>query len=186
MLNVQCSMNKPLLIRRSAFCLSGTVRAQEFSEEDNFSAEIGYVNKQFVTDFGNGEVFHENLFGLEDKFLHGFQLGIFYHPTFRLGEHFGVGCRTGLAYEQYLASGRPIISGEGDRYSLINQYHCGISKDYQNTQELVDAIDEMKNHPVPPEHIRSVAERFDYKVLTDQLLAVIEKCRAQFPGQKEA
>ena len=59
-------MKKSLLILLSAFCLSNTVNAQEFAEEGNFSAEVGYVNKQFVTDFGNGQVFHENLFGLED------------------------------------------------------------------------------------------------------------------------
>ena len=116
-------MKKPLLILLSAFCLSNATSAQEFSEEGNFSAEIGYVNKQFVTDFGNGDVFHENIFGLEDKFLHGFQIGFFYHPTLRLGEHFGVGCRTGLAYEQYLASGRPMgynKFSEGDLYIPFN------------------------------------------------------------------
>ena len=116
-------MKRTLLILLSAFCLSGIVNAQEFSEEGNFSAELGYVNKQFVTNFGNGDVFHENLFGQEGKFLHGFQLGFFYHPTLRLGEHFGIGCRTGLAYEQYLASGRPMgynKFSEGDIYIPFN------------------------------------------------------------------
>ena len=116
-------MKKALLILLSTFCLSGIINAQEFSEEGNFSAELGYVNKQFVTNFGNGDVFHENLFGQEGKFLHGFQLGAYYHPSLRLSEHFGIGFRTGLAYEQYLASGRPMgynKFSEGDIYIPFN------------------------------------------------------------------
>lgn len=116
-------MKKTLLILASTFCLSNAINAQEFIEEGNFSAEIGYVNKQFVTNFGNGETFHENLFGQEGKFLHGFQLGFFYHPTLKLSEHFGIGLRSGLAYEQYLASGRPMgynKFSEGDLYIPFN------------------------------------------------------------------
>jgi len=115
-------MKKALLILLSTFCLSG-INAQEFSEEGNFSVEVGYVNKQFVTNFGNGNVLHENLFGQEGKFLHGIQIGGFFHPTLKLGGHFGIGCRTGLAYEQYFASGKPMgynKFSEGDIYIPAN------------------------------------------------------------------
>ena len=87
---------------------------------------------------------------------------------------------------EYLASGKPIISGEGDNYSLINKYHVGISKPFADTAELVSAIEEMKENPIPEEHIRKVAELYDFRVLTDQLLKVIEKCREKHPEQKEA
>ncbi|MBO7068774.1 MAG: hypothetical protein J6W52_08875 [Bacteroidaceae bacterium] len=108
-------------------CASYSINAQGIIEEGDFSAELGYVNKQFVTNFGDGEVLHENLFGQEGKFLHGFQLGMFYHPTFKVANNFGIGLRTGLAYEQYLSSGRAMgynKFSEGDLYIPINSTIC--------------------------------------------------------------
>ena len=114
---------KKILLLLSAFCLSSITNAQEFMENGDISMEVGYVNKQFVTDFGNGNVFHEDLFGQEDKFLHGLQVGAFYHPTLKIAKNFGVGCRTGLAYEQYWASGKSLgynKFSEGDLYIPVN------------------------------------------------------------------
>ncbi|MBR3437812.1 MAG: glycosyltransferase family 4 protein [Lachnospiraceae bacterium] len=79
----------------------------------------------------------------------------------------------------YLASGKPVISGEGDPYSVVSLYGCGISRPFGSAEDLVEAINEMKAHPVSYEHIRSVAEKYDFKVLTDQLLEVIRKCEAE-------
>lgn len=112
-----------LFILLSVFYCNNELTAQEFLDEGKISVEMGYVNKQFVTDFGAEGVLHENLFGEEDKFMHGLQIGAFYHPTLKLADHFGVGCRTGVAYEQYWASGRTMgynKFSEGDLYIPVN------------------------------------------------------------------
>ena len=113
-----------LLFAISLFCASNAaLQAPGFMDDGKMSFELGYVNKQFVTDFGRDGVFHENLFGDEDKFLHGMQLGMFYHPTYKTSEHLGIGLRTGLAYEQYFASGETMGYDrflEGDIYIPIN------------------------------------------------------------------
>lgn len=66
-----------------------------------FGVTLGYVQKQMVTD-GNGEKLKEN--GVwpdgEDKWLHGFQVGVRIQPCFS----FGLGISTGIFYELYLSS----------------------------------------------------------------------------------
>ena len=54
-------------------------------ENDSYGVEVGYVNKQFVTRFPNGETLHEDLFGRENHFLHGIQLGAYYQPMIKIG-----------------------------------------------------------------------------------------------------
>lgn len=73
----------------------------------------------------------------------------------------------------YLASGKPIISGEESKYSIVSIFKCGISKEFQSANELVAAIDELKMNPIDADHIRSIAEKYDFKNLTNQLLKVI-------------
>lgn len=74
----------------------------------------------------------------------------------------------------YLASGKPIISGENSSYSIVNQYKCGIARKFETAEEILKAIDEVRMGEFTKEHIQAVAEQYDYKVLTDKLLAVIE------------
>lgn len=79
----------------------------------------------------------------------------------------------------YLASGHPVISGEGGRYSIIRQNGCGISRVFSSPEELVAAIRELKEHPVPAAHIRSVAGQYDFQKLTEKLLCVLAGRAAQ-------
>jgi len=61
-----------------------------------FGLQVGYVNKDWVTDFGN-YTWHENLWGQKNKRVHGFQLGFVYQPCF----NYGLGLHTGVLYEGY-------------------------------------------------------------------------------------
>lgn len=73
----------------------------------------------------------------------------------------------------YLASGNPIISGESSQYSIVSAYNCEISKKFNSSNELVVAIDELRQNPIDTEHIRSIAEKYDFKNLTNKLLKLI-------------
>jgi len=75
----------------------------------------------------------------------------------------------------YLASGHPILSGEDTKYSITRNENCGISRHYSTPKDIVDAIKEIRNGGFDSKHIRSVAEKYDYKVLTAKLMTVIEE-----------
>lgn len=75
---------------------------------------------------------------------------------------------------EYLASGHPILSGESDRYSLIINRNCGISKQLNSAEEIADAIIELADHPEKYPDIRSVGEEYDFKRLTEELIRIIE------------
>ncbi len=62
---------------------------------------IGYVQKQIVTS-GNGEKVKESpaWFDGDNKWLHGFQIGVGVHPCFS----FGLGFYSGIYYEMYISS----------------------------------------------------------------------------------
>lgn len=60
---------------------------------------VGYVRKQYVTS-GEGEKLKENIWGDENKWMHGIQMGFHLEPTF----HWGLGLYTGLFYEMYFSS----------------------------------------------------------------------------------
>ena len=75
---------------------------------------------------------------------------------------------------EYLASGHPILSGESDRYSIIINRNCGISKQFNSAEEIADAIIELVDHPEKYPDIRSVGEEYDFKRLTEELIRIIE------------
>ncbi len=58
--------------------------------------QVGYVNKDWRTDFGD-KVIHENFWGQLDKKIHGLQIGLNYQPC----APSGFGFRMGLFYEFY-------------------------------------------------------------------------------------
>lgn len=60
---------------------------------------FGYVSKQWVST-GGGAKFKENIWGDENKSMHGFQTGVYFTPTLQ----FGLGLYTGLFYELYFSS----------------------------------------------------------------------------------
>lgn len=75
---------------------------------------------------------------------------------------------------EYLASGHPILSGESDRYSIIINRNCGISKQFNSAEEIADAIIELVDHPEKYPDIHSVGEEYDFKRLTEELIRIIE------------
>lgn len=80
---------------------------------------------------------------------------------------------------QYLASGKPICSNIKMNYCLIEKYHLGVAKDFETPQEYAEAIlsiatlDEA-SYTAICDRVLEVAKEFDYKVLSDKLLKVIE------------
>lgn len=76
---------------------------------------------------------------------------------------------------EYLASGHPIISGEDGNYSIIRNNGCGFSGNFSSTDDIVNAIKNVREMNIPCEHIRAVAETFDFKALTKKLIDVIEE-----------
>lgn len=70
----------------------------------------------------------------------------------------------------YLAAGLPIISGEDNKYSVVNKYGCGVSKKFTSANEIVEMIEFMKNNPVNSDYIKSIAEKFDYSVIAKKII----------------
>ena len=83
-------------------CAFAGLKAQTvFSEHEDakWGVAMGYVSKDWRTDFGSGYTYKENLWGEEDKRFHGMQVGVFYQPCFK----WGLGIYTGLFYEGYIS-----------------------------------------------------------------------------------
>lgn len=79
---------------------------------------------------------------------------------------------------EYMASGKPIISTVKMGYSIINKYKCGIELDKGTSEELAEAILNIKNLKASQydelgNNARAGAEDFDFKVLTEKLIDVI-------------
>ena len=84
---------------------------------------------------------------------------------------------------EYMASGKPIISTVRMGYSIIEKYHCGVELEECTPEALAEAI--MKFHDMPlaerRQYGRNAAEGakgFDFEILTDKLLEVIERVTA--------
>lgn len=81
---------------------------------------------------------------------------------------------------QYLAAGKPICCNINMKnYDLISRYNLGISKEFQSTQEYADAILSLVRLPEDKynamcERVSEVAKQFDYKVLSSQLIDILE------------
>ncbi len=80
---------------------------------------------------------------------------------------------------EYLASGHPIISGESSKYSIISNYNCGTSRNFEDIDSLGEAILELKNldsnsKKIMSENILTVAKNYDYAYLTQKLIEIIE------------
>jgi hypothetical protein len=82
-----------------------------------WSFQFGYVNKGWSTDI-DGKTIHENLWGQEDKKLHGFQFGITYSPTLPIG----LGIDTGLFYECYISESEVVHDAGFDDFTEHNIY----------------------------------------------------------------
>lgn len=79
---------------------------------------------------------------------------------------------------EYMASGKPIISTVKMGYSLIKKYQCGVELESGSPEDLAQAILEIKNMPTEEyellgEIAKKGAEKFDFKILTEKLIDVI-------------
>ena len=80
---------------------------------------------------------------------------------------------------QYLASGKPICSNLKMMYCLINKYNLGIAQEFRSSKEYSEAILSLVNIDYKSSEkisnkAQEVAEMFDYKHLTDNLISIIE------------
>lgn len=80
---------------------------------------------------------------------------------------------------EYMASGKPIISTVKMGYCILDKYGCGISLDENTPEDLAKAILYVKNMPEEQYETmgtngRRGAEDFDFNVLTQKLVDVIE------------
>ncbi|MBR3245779.1 MAG: glycosyltransferase family 4 protein [Parasporobacterium sp.] len=80
---------------------------------------------------------------------------------------------------EYMASGKPIISTVHMGYSIIKQYDCGVELDEDTPEALAKEI--MRFHDMSPEertrigqNARKGVEDFDFGILTEKLLSIIE------------
>lgn len=80
---------------------------------------------------------------------------------------------------EYFASGKPICSNVQMGYSLIEKYHCGIEKDISSDKEYADLIRTFmdmtsEEYALYLQNSRRIAEKHDFKVLTDKLEKILE------------
>lgn len=75
---------------------------------------------------------------------------------------------------EYLASGHPIISGEGGPHSVIRSAGCGVSEKFTTAEDFAHAIRQLRDQNIPYTHIRAAAKEYDFKNLTVQLLDIIK------------
>ena len=81
---------------------------------------------------------------------------------------------------EYMASAKPILSNVEIGYSLIDRYNCGVCKNLPTGEKYAEAVLQMyrlseEEHRQMCVNARKVAEEYDFKVLTDKLLSIIQK-----------
>ena len=79
---------------------------------------------------------------------------------------------------QAFASGKPICFNRTDKYDLIKRYNLGISDSFADAHECAQAILKLKRLPKEEyeavcERVMKVAWQFDYKVLSLQLVEIV-------------
>lgn len=88
-------------------------------EQDNVALVIGYVSKQWYSEYANGVKRSENFFGEKNKRLHGLQIGLQAGHTF----DYGLGLQTGLYYEAYFSSSQYVVEKVGyDNFTESDLY----------------------------------------------------------------
>lgn len=81
---------------------------------------------------------------------------------------------------EYMASGKPILANIQIGYCLITRYQCGIAKRIKNARMYSQEINKIKCLPENEYknmciNARKAAEDYDFKVLTEKLIEIIEK-----------
>lgn len=88
----------------------------------------------------------------------------------------------------YMASGQPILSNVSIAYSLIQKYHCGQDDTLPDAETYSKAVlafyhmDEEQRRLMGA-NARRAAEDYDFKRLTDKLIAVIENIPEKQPSR---
>lgn len=85
---------------------------------------------------------------------------------------------------EYMASGKPVISTVKMGYSIIEKYKCGMELENSTPQELAQAILEIKKmsqkeYEIFGTNAKVGADDFDFKVLTEKLINVINLIEVQ-------
>lgn len=85
---------------------------------------------------------------------------------------------------EYMASGKPIISTVKMGYSPIEKYNCGFTLEEDSPQALAKAVWDVYNlsdekYEEISDNARKAAIDFDYRVLTNKLVSVIESLLLQ-------
>lgn len=91
--------------------------------------------------------------------------------------------RFGVSYNklfEYLAAGRPIFSTVRPSYSVVERYRCGADTEGFSPRELAEGIERIaalseSERAAMGERARAAAADFDFKVLTDKLIDLIER-----------
>lgn len=93
------------------------------------------------------------------------------------------GCSLNKQFD-YFASGRPVLSDLTVSYDLIERYHAGITLPTQDTETLCKEVLRFANMPKEEyeqicKNARTAAEHYDYRELTNHLLAILENAVGQ-------
>ena len=81
---------------------------------------------------------------------------------------------------QYLAAGNPICTNITPQYNYIEKYNLGVSKVFSSPKEYADAILSFLNMPQSEyqsmsNRVKKAAMEFDYPVLSQKLIDIIDK-----------
>lgn len=81
---------------------------------------------------------------------------------------------------EYLASGKPVLFTLNSGFNLIDKYHCGFCLKKVNVQNIYNAIVELSSmskeeRNVMGDNARSLVREYDFKVLAEKLIQVIER-----------
>ncbi|MDU3086945.1 MAG: glycosyltransferase family 4 protein [Peptoniphilus harei] len=79
---------------------------------------------------------------------------------------------------EYLASGRCIVQTLFSNYNLLEEYNCGLSVDKQSPENVATILLKLNENPGLVDELsrntEKAAKEFDFKVLTDKLIEIIE------------
>lgn len=82
-------------------------------------------------------------------------------------------------FSEYLAAGRYIIQTSRTEYNLLERERCGLTIEEQTPEAIADAIlrvytMSMENYQRACERTKELAEEYDYSVLTEKLIRIVE------------
>lgn len=95
--------------------------------------------------------------------------------------------RFGLSYNklfEYLAAGKPIFSTVRSPYSIVEKYRCGADTQGFTPREYADGIERIAalsdaERAILGERARAAASDFDFEVLTNKLINLLETTKRQ-------